>query len=625
VADDNKRRRGRRRGRGQRHAQSERQEESQQEEPTEPVEEEEPEQDPEDEPESVDSGRGWFGLPFGRRGNQEDEDDEPDGDADEKRERQATSPSAAPMDFWRKGKARPYREAADRQHQMGWWKRITGLYFPPWVPVVGIIVIVFAVLAGLFILRGQTGAPRIGVDHWHATYEFIVCGQKQPNFPEWTAGVHTHADGIIHMHPFDPGEEGAGARLVRWVEYGGGKLDGDEIRAPGTRTTHKNGELCEDGQEAVVQVFANRQKLDDYTRYIPQDGDNVQILFGPEQDEALASGGISIPESEATRTEEIEVTDSGDPRTDSEFSPATLEFETGEAVKLTITNTGTVSHGFEVAGADNDFDTEDDNFTSQPATIQAGETGTIVIRFNDPGTYRFRDSTFSETATGTITVTGEPVQPVTLTVTDDGTSLGTEFRPSSITVVAGKTVKLVVKNEGELTHGITIAGDDGELRTEDDVATSPEVISPGEEGTVSFVLNEIGEVPFIDVQDVIGTIVVVDELPDPEASPAPGTDENVLVDVELGLTATIDSFNPPELTVKAGNKFRITITNGDGFLQNLRFAGPDGVFKTDDDLVSGDVEDMGDTAVLVGEISDPGVYQFVDDFHPNVILVIKVE
>ncbi len=624
MADDSKRRRGRKRGRGQRHAQSQRPEDKAQEEQEGTAEEAE---EPEPEAEAGDGGSGGrrFGLPFGRGGDDEngDDDDEEEPARERPRERQARSPGAAPMDFWRRGKARPYREAADRQRQMGLLQRITGLYFPPWVPVVGIIVLVFGILAVLFILRGTTGAPRIGVDHWHATYEYIVCGQKQPNFPEWRAGVHTHEDAIIHMHPFDPSEEGAGARLVRWIGYGGGKLDGDEVRAPGTRTTHKNGELCDDGQEGVVQVFANRQKLDNYTRYIPQDGDAVQIIFGPEQVEAAASGGISIPESEATRTIEIDVTDT-DPGADSAFSLTDIELTTGEAVKLVITNTGTVSHGLEAAGADDDFESEDDNFVSQPSTVDAGEQATAIVRFNDPGTFRFHDTTFSDVATGTFTVTGDPVQPVTLTVTEDEAGV-TEFLPPSIDVVAGKTVNLVVKNAGELTHGITIAGDDGEFRTDDDVATSPEVISPGEEGTVSFILNKLGEVQFVDVHDVTGTLVVVEELPDPDASPTPFSDEDVPVDVELEVTATLDGFDPAELTVGVGETFRITITNGDEFIQNLRIAGPDAEFDTADDLVSEDVENEGDTGVLVGKIDEPGTYEFKDDFHPNVTGTITVE
>ncbi len=127
------------------------------------------------------------------------------------------------------------------------------------------------------------GGPRIGRHHWHATYQTFICGQRQPNFPTWEAGVHTHADGVIHIHPFLPQEEGAGARLVKWFEYGGGKLTQSEMRMPGSRETYKNGDKCDDGSEAVLQVFVNGEKLDNWSQYIPQDGDRVLIVFGPEE------------------------------------------------------------------------------------------------------------------------------------------------------------------------------------------------------------------------------------------------------------------------------------------------------------------------------------------------------
>ena len=57
--------------------------------------------------------------------------------------------------------------------------------------------------------------PFMNLDHWHATYAVFICGQRQPNFPTWESGVHTHADGVIHIHPFVHSEEGAGARLVK--------------------------------------------------------------------------------------------------------------------------------------------------------------------------------------------------------------------------------------------------------------------------------------------------------------------------------------------------------------------------------------------------------------------------
>src|SRR3990172_953175 len=171
--------------------------------------------------------------------------------------------NVSPMDFWRSGTARTHREQPIRRKgPAGLWSRITGFYFPPWVPVVAIIVVVFGILGALFITRSATGAPRIAKDHWHVTYKYFVCGQVQPNFPTWEGGVHTHADGIIHIHPFTPSEEGSGARLVKWFEYGGGKLTQSEVRAPGSAKSYKNGDACPDGRPGVVPISVNGEKLD---------------------------------------------------------------------------------------------------------------------------------------------------------------------------------------------------------------------------------------------------------------------------------------------------------------------------------------------------------------------------
>jgi hypothetical protein len=134
---------------------------------------------------------------------------------------------------------------------------------------------------------GTITGPRI-TDHWHARYEYWVCGEPQPNAPEWSSGIHTHGDGLIHIHPFQESEEGRGARLVKWFEYGGGVLTQDEVRLPGDQSTYSNGDECPDGSTGVVQVFVatvagEEAKLDEWSEYIPQDGDYVLIAFGPEE------------------------------------------------------------------------------------------------------------------------------------------------------------------------------------------------------------------------------------------------------------------------------------------------------------------------------------------------------
>jgi hypothetical protein len=74
----------------------------------------------------------------------------------------------------------------------------------------------------------------------------------------WESGVHTHADGIVHIHPFQTFEEGSGASLVRWFEYGGGKLTNTSIKLPQSSVREwKNGDLCPDGEPGEVQASSS--------------------------------------------------------------------------------------------------------------------------------------------------------------------------------------------------------------------------------------------------------------------------------------------------------------------------------------------------------------------------------
>ncbi len=150
------------------------------------------------------------------------------------------------------------------------------------LPAVAAITIVAVLVGTVLRVEGDGGSkrPAIGRDHWHAVYQVFLCGQRQPNFYTWRSGIHSHHDGVIHIHPFLPSEEGEGASLVNWFQYGGGKLTQTEMRMPGNLKTFKNGDRCPDGSEAVLQVFVNGDKLHDWSEYIPQDGDRIRIVFG---------------------------------------------------------------------------------------------------------------------------------------------------------------------------------------------------------------------------------------------------------------------------------------------------------------------------------------------------------
>jgi hypothetical protein len=63
------------------------------------------------------------------------------------------------------------------------------------------------------------GVPQLG-DHIHQAIGFDICGVFQPNIPEFETpvGIHTHGDGVLHIHPFSQLGVGANATLGRFFK-----------------------------------------------------------------------------------------------------------------------------------------------------------------------------------------------------------------------------------------------------------------------------------------------------------------------------------------------------------------------------------------------------------------------
>lgn len=121
------------------------------------------------------------------------------------------------------------------------------------IVVVGTLLVVFARID-----RNESVASAESpttADHWHAAYGVYVCDSFLPPLSDVkadTTGIHTHADGIIHIHPFSDAATGKNATLSKWGETVGIDFGSDSITVNGTE--YQNGYDC-NGQPADVAVY----------------------------------------------------------------------------------------------------------------------------------------------------------------------------------------------------------------------------------------------------------------------------------------------------------------------------------------------------------------------------------
>ena len=163
-------------------------------------------------------------------------------------------------------------------------KRKSSTYVP-WV-VAGMVIVAFAamVVALSRQSRPQPG-PRVG-SHRHARYTIEICGKTLPPLPLSAGDVHTHGDGVIHIHPATAATSGRRANLDTFFRTAKVRLTTSGIAIDGG-PSYANGDKCPDGKPGMVKVLAqgagNRdfKPVQDFLRYVPSDRDVIRIVFGP--------------------------------------------------------------------------------------------------------------------------------------------------------------------------------------------------------------------------------------------------------------------------------------------------------------------------------------------------------
>ncbi|HEY8525516.1 MAG TPA: hypothetical protein VIL48_11160 [Acidimicrobiales bacterium] len=181
--------------------------------------------------------------------------------------------------------------------------------------------------------KSDTRVPPVAFeDHWHAAFGIYICDEFLPATPEFESpnGIHTHGDGVIHVHPYTENASGDNATLGVYLEDAGIELSNDELTV--NDETYTEGEdTCGEGEDAeegelVLLQWKNVQDTDRNPARITrdfgdvnfeEDGEGYVLAFVPDPMDA----DIPKPES-ADQLAELGAADSGDVGSTTTTEPA---------------------------------------------------------------------------------------------------------------------------------------------------------------------------------------------------------------------------------------------------------------------------------------------------------------
>lgn len=140
-----------------------------------------------------------------------------------------------------------------------------GRVFPAAIAIVVALGVAVVAYGKLTLSDRASASPPTRNDHWHTAFGVYVCDAFLPSFSNendiiegsipW--GIHTHADGIIHVHPFTSAAAGENADLGAYFRAIDVEVTDDELRVPaneaqvvaampGGSSTLTNGATCGD-------------------------------------------------------------------------------------------------------------------------------------------------------------------------------------------------------------------------------------------------------------------------------------------------------------------------------------------------------------------------------------------
>ena len=167
--------------------------------------------------------------------------------------------------------------------------------------MLGVVVLGTALVAFSWNARDAEALSPSFQDHWHLPYGIYDCtidgfqgALADPGFATH-AGIHTHSDSVVHLHPFSSVATGNNATLSVFLDATTAQFDGDEALTFSDRPELASGVQC-DGEDAVLQLASFDAGATEPTEVITED--LADFRFRADQQGfviALAPLGADIP------------------------------------------------------------------------------------------------------------------------------------------------------------------------------------------------------------------------------------------------------------------------------------------------------------------------------------------
>ncbi len=164
-----------------------------------------------------------------------------------------------------------------------------------WLWPAAIVALVAVGISLVWVSRGtdeaSAEAPTFG-DHWHSAYGVYTCDDFVAPLADQNGdanGIHTHEDGLIHIHPTSSQATGDNATISVFAEETGLVLEDDRLEVPGGDTFVEGEDEC-GGEPGIVQVAVWDDPADETPEVVTEDmagtklGENqvLTIAFAPE-------------------------------------------------------------------------------------------------------------------------------------------------------------------------------------------------------------------------------------------------------------------------------------------------------------------------------------------------------